>query len=64
MDFSKPDRIEDDALNRYIWHSIKGDASYPAEFVGGHGKGLSALGLELAPKQADADDDDDDEPTK
>ena len=35
MDFSKPDRINDDVFNRYIWFSIKGDARYPAEFVGG-----------------------------
>jgi hypothetical protein len=56
MDFSKPDRVDDDVLNRHIWHSIKGDAPYPAEFVGAHGKGLQALGLELAPKSDDTDD--------
>ncbi len=56
MDFSKPDRIDDDIFNRYIWHSIKGDARYPSEFVGGHGKGLKKLGLVLAKTQKDDDD--------
>jgi hypothetical protein len=31
MDFSDYDRIDEDALNRVLWHSIKGtDVSYPA----------------------------------
>ena len=47
MDFSKPDLINEDIFNRYIWHSIKGNARYPSEFVGGHGKGLKWLGLVL-----------------
>jgi hypothetical protein len=47
MDFSKPDLINEDLFNRYIWHSIKGNARYPSEFVGGHGKGLKQLGLVL-----------------
>ncbi len=45
MDFTKPDRINDDTYNRYVWFTIKGDARYPSEFVGGHGKGLKKLGL-------------------
>ncbi|MEO6183656.1 MAG: alkaline phosphatase family protein, partial [Verrucomicrobiota bacterium] len=57
MDFSKPDRINDDVFNRYIWHSIKGDIPYPAKFVGGHGKGLKKLGLELVKNAKDDDDD-------
>ncbi len=57
MDFSKPDRINDDIFNRYIWHSIKGDAPYPAKFVGGHGKGLMSLGLVLVKNAKDDDDD-------
>ena len=57
MDFSKPDRINDDVFNRYIWHSIKGDARYPVEFVGGHGKGLKQLGLVLDKNAKDDDDD-------
>src|SRR5258705_235895 len=36
MDFSKPDRINDDLFNRYVWFTIKGDARYPSQFVGGH----------------------------
>ncbi len=54
MDFSKPDRVNEDLFNRYIWHSIKGDAPYPSEYVGGHGKGLKPLGLALI---KDAEDD-------
>ena len=31
MDFSDYDRIDEDALNRVLWHSIKGaDVPYPA----------------------------------
>jgi len=56
MDFSKPDRINDDTYNRYVWYSIKGDARYPSEFVGGHGKGLKKLGL-VRDKNAKDDDD-------
>ena len=47
MDFSKPDRINEDTFNRYIWFTVKGDAPYPSKFVGGHGKGLKQLGLVL-----------------
>jgi YVTN family beta-propeller protein len=58
MDFSKPDRIDEDVFNRYIWFTIKGNASYPAKFVGGHGRGLKQLGLFLKrDRQGDADDD-------
>lgn len=57
MDFSKPDRINDDVFNRYIWHMNKGDARYPAKFVGGHGKGLKKLGLVLVKNVKDDDDD-------
>ena len=56
MDFSKPDLINEDIFNRYIWHSIKGEAPYPSEYVGGHGKGLKPLGLVLT--KAGKDDDD------
>ncbi len=58
MDFSKPDRINDDLFNRYIWWTVKGDAPYPAKYVGSHGKGLKQLGLKLS-KHAEDDDDDD-----
>jgi YVTN family beta-propeller protein len=56
MDFTKPDRIDEDTFNRYIWHSIKGNARYPSEFVGGHGKGLKKLGLVLVKSAKDDDD--------
>jgi len=57
MDFSRPDRINDDLFNRYIWYMAKGDAPYPAKYVGGHGRGLRRLGLKLDPR-AKVDDDD------
>jgi len=53
MDFSKPDGINENLFNRYIWFRIKGDAPYPAKFAGGHGKGLKRLGLSLGPPQQD-----------
>jgi len=56
LNLTRPDRIDDDVFNRYIWFTIKGDAPYPAEFVGGHGKGLKQLGLVLDKNQKDADD--------
>jgi hypothetical protein len=56
MDFSKPDRINENTFNRYIWHSIKGDTHYPSEFVGGHGKGLKQLGLVRDRSHKDEDD--------
>jgi hypothetical protein len=56
MDFSKPDRINDDTFNRYVWYRIKGDARYPSEFVGGHGKGLKRLGLVRDKSSKDDDD--------
>jgi hypothetical protein len=56
MDFSKPDLINDDIFNRYVWFTVKGNARYPAEFVGGHAKGLKALGLALDKGARDDDD--------
>ena len=33
MDLSGPDRIQEDAFNRILWHASMGaDAPYPAEF--------------------------------
>ena len=57
MNLSKPDRINDDVFNRYIWHMNKGDERYPAKYVGGHGKGLKQLGLVLDKNAKDDDDD-------
>lgn len=49
LPLEKPDCADEDLLNRILWHAVKGvDASYPAEFAGAHGKGLSARGLVLA----------------
>jgi hypothetical protein len=60
MSLDRPDAIDDDSLNRILWHAAKGaDARYPAEFAGAHGKGLSALGLRLA-EHGGIDDSDED----
>jgi hypothetical protein len=57
LDLSKPDRINDDALNRVLWHAMKGsDAPYPAEFAGAHGRGLGPLHLKLDRVGKDDDD--------
>lgn len=48
LDLSKPDRAEEDLLNRIVWHAMKGvEAAYPAEWAGAHGRGLAPLGLEF-----------------
>ena len=47
FDFSKPDLIDDDALNRDLWAQTRPGERYPVEFAGAHGKGLRALGLTL-----------------
>ncbi|WLT30672.1 bifunctional YncE family protein/alkaline phosphatase family protein [Geothrix sp. PMB-07] len=57
MDFSRPDRIDDNALNRVLWMAEKGAAPYPAHLAGGHGKGLKRLGLKLDTQSATEDDD-------
>jgi hypothetical protein len=57
FDLSRPDRINDDAFNRILWHDAKGDATpYPAQFAGAHGRGLAALGLRLDARRKDDDD--------
>ena len=58
MDFTKPDRINDDLFNRYLWFAAKGDTPFPTKYVGGHGRGLKSLGLALQkPNGRDVDDD-------
>ena len=57
LDFSGPDRIDDDTLNRAIWAQTRPGERYPSEFMGAHGKGLKALGLQIDPA-AEVDDDD------
>lgn len=58
LDFSGPDRIDDDAelFSRYVWSTVRGDEPFPIAYFGAHGKGLKALGLCLA---ADAGNDGD-----
>jgi YVTN family beta-propeller protein len=49
LDFSGPDRIDDDALlfSRWVWSTVHGDTPFPTAYFGAHGKGLQALGLHL-----------------
>lgn len=57
QDFSGPDRIEDDVLNRILWHYVKGVRTpYPEALSGPHGKGLKERKLVIV----DEDDDEDD----
>lgn len=59
MRFDIPDRVDDDVMNRVLWHLAKGpETPYPAEWAGAHGRGLAALGLKFDP---DGDEDDDGE---
>jgi YVTN family beta-propeller protein len=59
MDFDRPDRADEDKLNRLIWLASGNPAPYPAEFAGPHGKGLAALHLKLDTSVKPKDDDDD-----
>jgi len=48
MDFTAPDRIEDDDLNRILWYAAKGPGvPYPEGFAGAHGKGLKEKKLQI-----------------
>lgn len=53
LDFSRPDRNDDDLLNRQLWRAVKGNAPYPADQAGAHGRGLARLGLKLVPAEDD-----------
>ncbi|MCS7310537.1 MAG: beta-propeller fold lactonase family protein [Armatimonadetes bacterium] len=56
LPLEKPDRADEDLLNRILWHAVKGvDAPYPAEFAGAHGKGLAARGLVLVEDEEEQD---------
>ena len=55
QDFDEPDEIDDDVMNRILWFSVKGEAAYPKEFAGAHGKGLGGLHLKLD-RAVDKDD--------
>ena len=56
LDFSAPDLIHEDTLNRAIWAQTRPGERYPSEWAGAHGRGLKALGLELDPTLEDDDD--------
>ncbi len=50
FDFTRPDRVKEDDLNRILWHEAKGyGASYPARYAGAHGRGLRSLRLKAEP---------------
>ncbi len=54
LPLDKPDRCDEDLLNRILWHAVRGvDAPYPEEYAGSHGKGLKARGLVLVPEEED-----------
>ena len=59
LDFSAPDRIDQDAelFSRWVWATVRGDEPFPKGYMGAHGKGLAALGLRLDPNVRDKDDD-------
>ena len=56
LDFSAPDLIHEDTLNRAIWAQTRPGERYPSEWAGAHGRGLKALGLVLDPTLDDDDD--------
>jgi len=56
MDFSRPDLIHEDTMNRATWLQTRPGERYPAEWAGAHGRGLAALGLALDPELDDDDD--------
>lgn len=45
--FDRIDGVDEDTLNRILWHSVRGPSSpYPSHFAGGHGRGLKGLRAE------------------
>jgi hypothetical protein len=64
LDFTRPDRNDDDAFNRLLWSAVHPQQAYPQEFAGAHGKGLAALGLKLEHGVQEKDDDHDDDDNK
>ncbi|MDP4195223.1 MAG: alkaline phosphatase family protein [Bacteroidota bacterium] len=58
MNFTEPDRINDDSMNRILWFDAKGyNTPYPEKFAGAHGKGLKRLKLKLDNKAIEKDED-------
>ena len=57
MAFSKPDRIDDDALvfSRWAWSTVRGEEPFPVASFGAHGRGLKVLGLRLDPAVVEDD---------
>jgi YVTN family beta-propeller protein len=55
MDFTLPDKIDEALLNRLQWEEARPGEPYPARFTGAHGRGLAALGLQLAKGARDDD---------
>jgi len=47
MDFSGPDRADEDHLNRILWADAKGGSAYPKNLAGAHGSGLARRGLRI-----------------
>ena len=51
LPFEKFDQAPEDALNRILWHAMKGaNAPYPSHLAGAHGRGLKPLGLAPDPE--------------
>ena len=48
---------DEDNLNRFIWHDVKGwQTPYPTKYSGPHGLGLKSLGLKLGSKISEEKD--------
>lgn len=56
QDFTRPDRANEDAMNRILWASMRPGEPYPATWAGAHGRGLKALGLVADRAAGDGDD--------
>jgi YVTN family beta-propeller protein len=57
FDFTRPDRIDDDLMNRILWFAAKGGAvPYPTAYAGAHGRGLRPLGLKAVTCPANAEE--------
>ncbi|MCC7434382.1 MAG: hypothetical protein IT363_06830 [Methanoregulaceae archaeon] len=61
QDLSKMDAIEDDTMNRILWHSVRGTEPYPAAWAGAHGRGLDKKGLKRDPRKSDEEEEDEEE---
>ena len=56
QDLSKMDAIEDDTMNRILWHSVRGTEPYPAAWAGAHGRGLDKKGLKRDPRKSEEEE--------